>query len=327
MLNTILPVASQLALAGIGALAFTSITSRSAFAAPMLTLKASFNLANGAIPNALTPAGNGLFYGTAAYGGDNDLGSIFEFDPSGGGITLKASFDLANGAGVVPFAALTPAGNGLFYGTTLGGGDNGFGSIFEFDSSGGGITLKASFDGANGKSPYAGLTSAGNGLFYGTAAEGGDNDLGSIFEFDPSGGGITLKASFDGANGKFPYAGLTSAGNGLFFGTAARGGDNGFGSIFEFDPSGGGITLKASFDLANGNLPYAGLTSAGNGLFYGTTLEGGHNNLGSIFEFDPSGAVPVPGPLPLMGATAAFGWSRKLRRRIQQVRPVFPIGR
>lgn len=25
---------------------------------------------------------------------------------------------------------------------------------------------------------------------------------------------------------------------------------------------------------------------------------------------------PVPGPLPLMGAAAAFGWSRKLRRRI-----------
>ena len=121
-------------------------------------------------------------------------------------------------------------------------------------------------------------------------------------------------------------AALTPAGNGLFYGTAVDGGDNGFGSIFEFDPSGGGITLKASFDGANGATPIAALTPAGNGLFYGTAVDGGDNGFGSIFEFDPSGTAPVPGPLPLMGVTAAFGWSRKLRRRIQQVRPGFPIG-
>jgi hypothetical protein len=33
----------------------------------------------------------------------------------------------------------------------------------------------------------------------------------------------------------------------------------------------------------------------------------------SSFEADAS----VPGPLPLLGASAAFGWSRQLRRRIQ----------
>lgn len=27
-------------------------------------------------------------------------------------------------------------------------------------------------------------------------------------------------------------------------------------------------------------------------------------------------AASVPGPLPLMGAAAAFGWSRRLRRRV-----------
>ena len=30
------------------------------------------------------------------------------------------------------------------------------------------------------------------------------------------------------------------------------------------------------------------------------------------------GAVEVPGPLPVLGAAAAFGSSRRLRRRIQQ---------
>lgn len=31
--------------------------------------------------------------------------------------------------------------------------------------------------------------------------------------------------------------------------------------------------------------------------------------------------TPVPGPLPLLGAAAAFGWSRKLRHRIQSSKP------
>jgi uncharacterized repeat protein (TIGR03803 family) len=294
-----------------------------------ITLKASFDGANGISPYApLTPAANGLFYGTTLYGGDHGIGSIFEFDPSGtGSITLKASFDGANGAGT--WSPLTPAGNGLFYGTTYAGGDYGFGTIFEFDPSGtGSITLKASFDGANGISPYAPLTPAANGLFYGTTLYGGDHGIGSIFEFDPSGtGSITLKASFDGANGGYPYAALTRADNGLFYGAASAVGDYGVGTIFEFDPSGtGSITLKASFDGANGSSPYAALTPAGNGRFYGTTLYGIGGN-GTIYAFDPSAGAPVPGPLPLMGAAASFGWSRRLRRRIKSVRPVFPIGR
>jgi len=410
---------------GIGSLAFTIITPQPTFAAPTITVKANFAGTNGSDPAAaLTPAGNGLFYGTTIRGGDNNVGSIFEFDPSGvGSITLKASFDGASGAnpessltpagnglyygttvlggsngvgsiiefdpfgggsitlkasfdganGAQPYATLTPAGNGRFYGTAAFGGDIGFGTIFEFDPSGtGSITLKASFDGANGAVPNAALTPANNGLFYGTTTYGGDNNIGSIFEFDPSGSGsISLKGSFDGTNGATPYAALIPADNGLFYGTAYSGGDIGVGSIFEFDPSGGGsITLKASFDLANGAYPFAGLAPAGNGLFYGTTVVGGSNGVGSIFEFDPSGggsitlkasfntegvpggellqtidgiffgitsnggdlgigtiyefdpmpATPVPGPLPLLGAAAAFSWSRRLRRRIQQVR-------
>ena len=376
----------SLALAGIGSLAFATLTPQATLAAPAITLKGSFDGANGANPfaaitsagngkfygttaqgggdydagaifefdpsgsgsitlkgsfygakpyvnfptAALTSAGNGKFYGATYVGGDNGEGAIFEFDPSGSGsITFKSSFDGANGRN--PFAALTLAGNGKFYGTTYLGGDNDYGAIFEFDPSGSGsITLKGSFDIGNGAGPLAALTSAGNGKFYGTTQYGGDNDSGAIFEFDPSGSGsITLKASFDGANGYAPYAALTSAGNGKFYGTSQYGGDNDYGAIFEFDPSGSGsITLKASFDNVNGANPLAALISAGNGKFYGTTTRGGANDYGAIFEFDPGAdSEPTPTPLPLIGAGAAFGWSRRLRRRIQAVRPVFPIGR
>ena len=295
-----------------------------------ITRKVSFDGANGQSPfTALTPIGNGLFYGTTLIGGANNLGTIFEFNPSGAGsITLKASFNGANGQG--PRAELISAGNGLFYGTASSGGAYNKGSIFEFDPSGvGSITLKASFNGDNGERSFAALTPVGNGLFYGTANSGGAYDKGSIFEFDPSGAGsITLKASFNGDNGARPQSSLMPTGNGTFYGTTLLGGIYDKGTIFEFDPSGAGtITLKASFAGANGEAPTV-LTSAGNGIFYGNTVIGGQGNNGTIFEFSDSAPTSgAPGPLPLLGATAAFGWSRKLRRRIQPVRPVFPIGR
>jgi hypothetical protein len=143
--------------------------------------------------------------------------------------------------------------------------------------------------------------------------------------------GITLQGSFDGAiNGSGPYAALTAAGNGIYYGTTYGGGANFNGGIFAFDSANGSINLLASFDGTNGSDPYgpyAALTAAGNGFFYGTTPNGGANYQGAIFAFDSGVRDPVPGPLPLMGAGAAFGWSRRLRRRIQQVRPVFPMGR
>ena len=141
--------------------------------------------------------------------------------------------------------------------------------------------------------------------------------------------GITLLSNFTSVEGQNPQAALTAAGNGIYYGTTVAGGANNIGAIFAFDPVTGDITLQDSFTGFNGNgeSPFAGLTSAGNGLYYGTTSQGGTTNRGTIYAFDSGVRDPVPGPLPLMGAGAAFGWSRRLRRRIQPVRPVFPMGR
>jgi uncharacterized repeat protein (TIGR03803 family) len=243
------------------------------------------------------------------------------------GISLQASFTGSNGA--YPDTELTAAGNGIYYGTTAGDGATDYGSIFQFDSTSGSITLQASFTGSNGYHPYAALTAAGNGIYYGTTYLGGATDYGSIFQFDSTSGSITLQASFTGSNGSYPIAALTAAGNGIYYGTTYRGGANGIGSIFQFDSTSGSITLQDSFTGSNGSYPNAALTAAGNGIYYGTTQGGGANGMGSIFQFDSGvrNSNPVPGPLPLMGAGAAFGWSRRLRRRTRSVRPVFPIGR
>jgi len=139
--------------------------------------------------------------------------------------------------------------------------------------------------------------------------------------------GITLQDSFaaDSSNGANPEAALTAAGNGLYYGTTMSGGANGNGAIFEFNSATGFITLKDSFNSSNGANPFAALTAAGNGLYYGTTYSGGANGNGAIYAFD-SGVrdpipAPVPGPLPVVGIGAAFGWSRQLRRRVTQASP------
>lgn len=46
------------------------------------------------------------------------------------------------------------------------------------------------------------------------------------------------------------------------------------------------ITLQASFDGVNGQALGAPLIAAANGLYYGTAVVGGANNLGTLFAFD-----------------------------------------
>jgi hypothetical protein len=259
------------------------------------TRQAFFTGANGAYPAAALTAADriGLYYGTTAYGGEYGHGAIFAFDSITGSISLKGSFtDTTNGA--IPFAALTAAGNGLYYGTTYGGGANGQGAIYAFDSANPNpatsISLKGSFkDSTNGAFPSAALTAADRiGLYYGTTATGGEYGQGAIYAFDSITGIISLKGSFTGnTNGAFPYAGLTAADHGLYYGTTYGGGANGQGAIYAFDSVTGSISLKGSFtDITNGAFPSAALTAAGNGLYYGTTENGAPNGQGAIYAFD-----------------------------------------
>jgi len=191
------------------------------------------------------------------------------------------------------------------------------------------ITRLASFTGSgtgNGSYPSAALTPSGTGTFYGTAGSGGADDYGTIFEFNPTNNTITRLASFTGpseGNGSYPWDALTPSGTGTFYGTAEEGGADNYGTIFEFNPTNNTITRLASFTgsgTGNGRHPFAALTPSGTGTFYGTASEGGAGDSGTIFEFNPV-TPPVPGPLPLLGAGAAFGWSRQLRRRVRRQHP------
>lgn len=59
--------------------------------------------------------------------------------------------------------------------------------------------------------------------------------------------------------------------------------------------------------------PGGSSTSSG----FAPVLQTDYNGAITLGQLSPANPTnPVPGPLPLMGAAAAFGWSRKLRRRI-----------
>ena len=156
------------------------------------------------------------------------------------------------------------------------------------------VSTVASFLGNNGAKPYGQLWRGTDGNLYGTTFEGGANNQGAIFRTTPS-GLVTLLVSFDRTNnGAQPYAGLVrDSTTGNFYGTTSAGGANDDGTAFMMTPA-GSLTTLVSFGGANGAQPYGRLLAATNGNFtgpmlFGTTLNGGQNDLGTIFLVTAAG--------------------------------------
>jgi uncharacterized repeat protein (TIGR03803 family) len=136
-------------------------------------------------------------------------------------LTTLHSFD--NTDGTNPNGGLVQATDGNFYGTTVGGGANGGGTVFKITSNGT-LTTLHSFAGADGANPYAGLIQATDGNFYGTTAWGGVNDTGIVFSLSVGLGPFvkTQTASARvGVEVKILGNDLTGASSVMFNGTAA----------------------------------------------------------------------------------------------------------
>jgi len=258
----------------------------------------SFNGTDGNGPHAsLIMDGGGNLYGTTRAGGAYGDGTVFELLPparSGGSWTeaILHSFDGSDGFG--------PNSNGLvmdssgnLYGTTIGGGANNAGTVFELVPSGGGWTeaVLLSFNGADGKEPFGGLVMS-NGNLYGTTEIGGAG-YGTVFELTPAGGGGWNEAipfNFNSTDGAEPVAALVADTSGNLYGTTWKGGTTGAGTVFELVPAASESVLHNFGSANDGYGPEANLLLDPHGNLYGTTSEGGTYGWGTVFELTPDGA-------------------------------------
>jgi uncharacterized repeat protein (TIGR03803 family) len=142
------------------------------------------------------------------------------------------------------------------------------------------VTL-ATFNGANGDEPLAGLTEDSSGNLFGTTYQGGDYGDGTIFKVaTQNNNALTTLVSFDGANGLRPVGGVIEDSNGNLFGTTSGSGANS-GTIFEFSTVTNTLTTLASV----GGSPQAGLIEDSSGNLFGTVASGGIYGDGAVFEY------------------------------------------
>lgn len=164
--------------------------------------RSSCLVSEGYMYNGFLVEANGKFYGTTGYGGAENKGVLFEYDPASNAYTKKYSFT----GSVYQYepTSLVRANNGKLYGTAHGGGipepdlglDGGAGVLFEYDLSTNLLTKKHNFT-MTGQSiydmgPFPGsLINSTNGKLYGTTHYG-------VFEYNPGTEAIRVAGRFNG---------------------------------------------------------------------------------------------------------------------------------
>lgn len=251
-------------------------------------------------------ASGGVLYGSSSSGGAFDAGFVFSVTPNG---QLNDLFDF-NFAhlddGCLPYSSVLVSAH-VLYGTTGSCGSGSGGTIFALTppqvtigSSPGQwnlVTLHSFAREPDGSGPSA-ITSY-NGTIVGTTESGGTHNTGTVFSINPDGSNYQIIYNFVGQGG--PSGGLITLGNSLV-GTAALEGF--YGNVFELTPTfGGGWSYASLYTFAGGTdgaLPRGLLNYQG--ALYGTTFNGGVNNLcadgvgcGTIFKLTPPREGEGPG--------------------------------
>lgn len=142
---------------------------------------------------------NGKLYGATLYGGANNKGVIFEYDPTANAYTKR--HDFAGSVNNYEPTSLVVGKNGKLYGTSHGGGapetnsPAGVGSLFEFDLATNTFTKKHDFT-LTGQSIYdmgafpSGLMRSANGKLYGATQYG-------VFEYNPATDALRVAGRFN----------------------------------------------------------------------------------------------------------------------------------
>lgn len=245
------------------------------------------------------PSGNllrgsgGKLFGVTQNGGAYGWGSVFELKLSRSGWkqTILHSFQ-GQADGGAPYSELIGDGAGNLYGTASSSEINA-GTVFEVSPSQNGWAFKVlyTFTGGNdGGQPVAALTFDSAGNLYGATTSSGAKGGGTIFQMAPSGDiwNFQVLHSLSGTDG--PVASLAIDKAGALYGTNFMDGANGYGSVFSLSPVSGKWRYKDLHDFtggADGGYPGGGVVFDSNGNLFGTTVLGGANGLGVVYEVTP----------------------------------------
>ena len=132
----------------------------------------------------------GIIYGTAAVGplatDYADEGTIYQLDPVSKTLKTLHRFGSNKNDGERPYGGVVIDPSGILYGTTSGGGNNAYGTIFSMNTTTHAYKILFNFDSETGVQPQDGLIRTASGVFYGTTQqEGQPNYGGTIFKFVP----------------------------------------------------------------------------------------------------------------------------------------------
>src|ERR1700722_14876708 len=158
---------------------------------------------------------------------------------------------------------------------------------------------------ADGANPVGGLVLDPRGNLYGTTYYGGANSCtglgcGTVFKITTKHKEKVLYSFCSQANcadGQYPSAGLVLGKRGKLYGTTSIGGAAVSGAVFAITRSGNEQVLYSfctgGFPCANGYGPVAALAVDAHGSLYGTTVDGGAYNFGTVFRVTPNGAETI----------------------------------
>jgi uncharacterized repeat protein (TIGR03803 family) len=185
----------------------------------------------------ITQSWDGL-YGTTAYGGVNDQGTVFRLGNDG---SLKSIYSFTNGPDGRSPSSLTQGADGNFYGVTSPNEARPAGGIFRITPTGT-FTLLHAFDQAvdgyplraySNEHPRQRLLLASNRHFYGTNPLGGAHGFGTLYQITPEGKVSVIHAFAGGADGAHPAAELIQAQDGTIYGVTRGDGVQSKGTLFQ----------------------------------------------------------------------------------------------
>ncbi len=265
----------------------------------------------------LTMDRTGNLYGTAAGGGGGGAGTVFKMTHKNGGWLFTPLYSFAGGNdGGNPYARVIFGPDGSLYGTTFAGGGcssgGHCGTVFNLRPSASAckaalcpwtetVLYRFTGGGDGGWPGYGDLTFDQVGNIYGTTQTGGNaacdppSGCGTVFKLVQSSGGQwteNVLYSFTGLDdGAYPAGSVIFDQSGSLYGTTARNGTYGCGTVFELTPSGAGWTERTLYEFnpsqGDGCVSVAALIFDQLGNLYGTNSSGGLQDGGTVFELTP----------------------------------------